>query len=435
MGSAGVHLLMTALLALILTSLIGNLFTLSRIFMALSKDEILPAGVGKLNDKGTPAKAIMAAAGISMIMPFVGRTAIGWIVDVTTIGAVIVYGFVSASSYKMAKTHGTRTERDLGLAGLVIMIAFGAYLLIPNLFGEGGMEPASYFLFVIWSVLGFVFFRRLLLKDKEKRYGRTIVVWIALLSLILFISLVWMSQTSMETSQNVLMETSEVYGAGETADEEFISEKLDYMMWRQGSSLLLVIGLFGFSLAILMSNYSVISKRAEESERELGHVRDLANKDPLTGVKSKLAFREKEAELDKLIVSGELGDLSLAVLDVNGLKHINDTYGHKAGDAYILSASRLICEIFLHSPVYRIGGDEFAVILTGHDRECREELVSNFNKAVEDNLSDGGVVVSIGFSDYHADKDQNLHDVFVRADELMYKRKQQLKSMGARTRE
>jgi len=61
---------------------------------------------------------------------------------------------------------------------------------------------------------------------------------------------------------------------------------------------------------------------------------------------------------------GEAPEFGVIGCDVNGLKKINDTLGHKAGDEYICAACKMLCEYFKHSPVFRIGGDEFVVILT-----------------------------------------------------------------------
>lgn len=98
MGSAGVWILMASLLSLVLTSLIGNLRALSRLFYATAADDILPDRFAELNDRQIPANAMLLVAGISCVIPFVGRTAIGWIVDVTTLGATMLYGFVSAAA-------------------------------------------------------------------------------------------------------------------------------------------------------------------------------------------------------------------------------------------------------------------------------------------------------------------------------------------------
>ena len=87
MGGFGVAALMLSLLSLVITSLIGNTSALSRLFFAMAKDKIMPAPLAELNDRGVPSKAVMLVVGVSCLIPLVGRTAIGWIVDVTTASA------------------------------------------------------------------------------------------------------------------------------------------------------------------------------------------------------------------------------------------------------------------------------------------------------------------------------------------------------------
>ena len=101
--------------------------------------------------------------------------------------------------------------------------------------------------------------------------------------------------------------------------------------------------------------------------------------------------------------------------------------GHEAGDEYIKSACTLICTQFDHSPVFRIGGDEFVAILKGSDYEKREELEGSFRKTIDENQRNGHVVVSSGLAVYQPDNDESFNDVFKRADQLMYERKQALK--------
>ncbi|MBQ7487942.1 MAG: APC family permease, partial [Clostridia bacterium] len=100
MGSTGIGILMLSLLALVLTSLIGMLRTVSRLCYAVAQDGILPERFAKLNDKQIPVNAIVLVLLVSLPIPFVGRTAIGWIVDTTTIGAIILYGFASLAVFK-----------------------------------------------------------------------------------------------------------------------------------------------------------------------------------------------------------------------------------------------------------------------------------------------------------------------------------------------
>ena len=102
-----------------------------------------------------------------------------------------------------------------------------------------------------------------------------------------------------------------------------------------------------------------------QREKELAIVRERANRDPLTGVKSKHAYVEAEAQYNAAIAQGAQKPFAIAFCDVNGLKTVNDTLGHAAGDELIRSAAMEICNVFDHSPVYRYGGDEFVAILGG----------------------------------------------------------------------
>ena len=166
----------------------------------------------------------------------------------------------------------------------------------------------------------------------------------------------------------------------------------------------------------------------EEYDREIGSFKRMAYKDPLTNVKSSTAYNESKSVYDDLIKAGSLKDFGVVVFDVNNLKYINDTQGHEAGDRYIRQGSRLICNTFKHSPVYRIGGDEFAVFLEGDDYRERGVLMTLFNDKVENNMKCNGVIVSAGMSVFDAERDRNFDDLFKRADYKMYERKRYLKS-------
>ena len=154
-----------------------------------------------------------------------------------------------------------------------------------------------------------------------------------------------------------------------------------------------------------------------------------AYKDGLTGVKNKLAYLEALAELETALENGELTEYGVVVFDVNGLKTINDTLGHEAGDEAIKSGCRIICHQFDHSPVFRIGGDEFVAILKGSDFANRETLLEAFRKTINENQKNGDVVVASGLAIYDASTDSSYNDVFKRADEAMYEHKRALKAV------
>jgi len=434
LGGAGVTILMLSLLALVITSLIGNTTALSRLFYSMAKDEILPRRFARLSPAGTPASAVMLVVGVSALVPLVGRTAIGWIVDVTTIGATLIYALVSASAMKHGSNVGDRREAWTGRIGLIIMLCFGAYLLLPNLVSRGSMAKETYFLFIAWSVLGFLFFRSILQRDRNRRFGSSIIVWVALLALVLFIALIWMRQAMIATNDAMLVNIQSYYEEQDdpdgvrSGDEMFIERQVAQAQSEDTRTMLMAVGMFAFALVIMLNNHSYMNKRSKESEM-------LANVDPMTGVKSKHAYLVNEKAMDAAIAEERAGPFAVVVCDVNGLKKINDTLGHKAGDEYIKEACRMVCVIYKHSPVYRVGGDEFVAVLTGQDYHARRDLLRAVHDQSVLHINQGGAVISAGMSDYRPGEDRSYHDVFVRADELMYEEKQLLKGLGAVTRD
>ncbi|WP_081832740.1 sensor domain-containing diguanylate cyclase [Oribacterium sp. P6A1] len=169
-------------------------------------------------------------------------------------------------------------------------------------------------------------------------------------------------------------------------------------------------------------------KRELEYASKLTAARNEANKDALTGVKSKHAYIDVEEEINRHIEEKTIKEFAVAVFDINGLKYINDTFGHKKGDEYIKKGCSEICEIFAHCPVFRVGGDEFAVIAQGKSYEDIELLMKQVENKNTENMKNGGVIVAAGFARFDGDK--NVAGVFERADKNMYENKKYLKSIS-----
>lgn len=178
---------------------------------------------------------------------------------------------------------------------------------------------------------------------------------------------------------------------------------------------------------ICIENRDADVRKEQEHLAALSTANQMARRDELTHTKNKTAYREMENTLQGLIEDGQ-GRFGIVVCDINGLKIVNDTEGHKAGDEYIKSSCALICRVFHHSPVYRIGGDEFAVVLQGRDYENRKNLIARLRKQVEENIRIGeGPVVASGMAEYQSVTDSSVEEVFNRADTLMYDDKTRLK--------
>ena len=287
LGQAGVTVLMLSLFAVILTSLIGNLLALSRLLFAAGREGQAPRGLSHLNKKGIPGKAMITVAVISVFMPFVGRTAIGWIVDVTTLGATLIYGLVSFAVYRSAKESGCRPEMATGLAGVGLMAVFLLLLLIPGLLPFHAMESVSYILFIVWSALGLFYYRLLLFWDRERKSRQTAAVWIVLLVLVLFASMMWVSRAT-ENAANLAVERIFTYHQShpDHDSENEATERTAYLKEQAAAisrtNILYTsvsLGVFLLFVLILMNNYrdnQKLGERLSEAEQEVISARKIA---------------------------------------------------------------------------------------------------------------------------------------------------------------
>ena len=182
----------------------------------------------------------------------------------------------------------------------------------------------------------------------------------------------------------------------------------------------------GLRLIVGLNNIDAQVRQAEEFDRKLAQAQALADIDALTGLKNKHAYLSAEAQLDREIVMHKGTQFAIVMLDVNDLKRVNDTLGHQAGDQYLQDAGRFICDTFRRSPVFRVGGDEFAVIAQDGDYANLDALLDEVRKHNEAALRSGGIVVACGMARF--ENDACVAAVFERADHSMYGDKARLKA-------
>ena len=155
--------------------------------------------------------------------------------------------------------------------------------------------------------------------------------------------------------------------------------------------------------------------------------------DSLTHVRNKGAFLLAIEELQEQINNGSIDpNFALGEFDCDGLKRINDEYGHDKGDIYLEKACSTISDVFKRSPVYRVGGDEFFIILKHEDFYNRNFLlerldivIDNINATAEEPWEQ--VWVSKGFAVYNPAEDNIVQKIIQRADKLMYENKRERK--------
>jgi len=179
-----------------------------------------------------------------------------------------------------------------------------------------------------------------------------------------------------------------------------------------------------------MENIEAEFQVKNEQEKNLQSAERMARLDELTGIKNKNAFAEFTETFDRRIKSGKQNfNFGIVICDVNDLKKINDTRGHSFGDEAIQRTSRLICDIFKRSPVFRIGGDEFAVLLTDSDYDNRDNLLKKLHEESQYNKrTRSGPEIASGLTVFNPETDKDFSTVFKRADKAMYENKNELKS-------
>ena len=171
------------------------------------------------------------------------------------------------------------------------------------------------------------------------------------------------------------------------------------------------------------------------------HISDLNTRayvDALTSVKNKGAFAVALDILQMQMNENKEFKFAIGVFDCNDLKLVNDQFGHDKGDIYLQTACRLISKIFKNSTVYRIGGDEFSVILEDEDFDNLQILITQFDTTAEKITAEAQnkweqVRVARGFAIFDSTSEENAIDVVRRADQYMYSNKREIKKAKPRS--
>ncbi len=161
-------------------------------------------------------------------------------------------------------------------------------------------------------------------------------------------------------------------------------------------------------------------------------INHVAYRDSLTGIRNVTAYKEQVEALETKMKNG-YSNFGVIALDTNGLKIINDQYGHEAGDGLLIGATRLICSVFKHSPVFRTGGDEFTVILEGLDYQNREQLLEQLAEDMQHAFFEYQgekfpIEIAKGMATCRPNVDTDYAQIYKRADDAMYIDKARMKA-------
>lgn len=286
MGHTGLMLIGIAAFSGILTGMIGHTVALSRLIKSAADDEMIPKVFQKTNRRGVPWVAVCLISVVSCLILFMGRSAIGWIVDVTTIGATIVYGYTSISAYIQGRKEKHKPSMFFGLFGTITSLIVVIIYLLPSIRAQTQLPTESYMILIIWGILGIVAFRLLIAKDKSRRYGKSFGVWIILFFLILIITVIWVNKAAVDEaakiSHNIEIAhdmTAErtglnIYDENVMTMNRYTTESVNAFGLDVRNNVYILAALILFSLIIIFSIFSVVKKREQDIEAERVHAEE-----------------------------------------------------------------------------------------------------------------------------------------------------------------
>ena len=276
LGPLGVALIGGSMLSGQLTALFATYIAVSRLIRAMADDNMIPRWFGRCNRDGIPVNAILTVMYVSIPIPFLGRTVIGWPVDLSNLGAAIAYGYISAAAIVLVgkeKGGDHLVEKAAGVFGLVMSIVFSVLMLVPNYLSGSSLSTESYLLLTIWCFVGFLVYRRVFILDTQGKFGKSTVVWVTVLIVIFFSSLMWFRLAVCDSAKQVYNEF-----VGEIVTRETVRKSISLVNADMLVKSIIELCILVSSLAIILNLFSILHRRekkmflekvrAEENARE-----------------------------------------------------------------------------------------------------------------------------------------------------------------------
>ena len=248
LGETGIRLVGLAVLCALSTSVLGFYQASARVLVTMADDGLLPAKIGETAPDGTPRYAIFALMFISLPIPFLGRTAVGWNADVSTLSVAIVYAYISLCVYLTAKKEKDRFGLGMGAFGFVCAVLVLLFLLVPNVVNQNALTTESYFLLAGWSLIGIIYYWIIFKMDKAHRFGQSTIMWIMMLFLLFFSLIVWAS-----------LDTAARLNEGKAAVLAALSQHT-----------IILLAVMIVALVVLLNLFTTLLSRGRESEARMG---------------------------------------------------------------------------------------------------------------------------------------------------------------------
>ena len=204
LGACGRAVVGATLFLAIFTNLVGNTLAASRLLGAMADDGALPAWFGRRGADGSPRNAAIAIAAVSLATSPLGRTIVGVILDMALAGAAVAYAYASAAVFKTARAEGRRRSAACGAAGFALSVAMAVLFALPLLSDDAPMATESHLALALWCLAGLVVFLSVFRRDVRHRFGRSAVVWVSLLAVILGLSVLWVRRSAHDAGVRIL---------------------------------------------------------------------------------------------------------------------------------------------------------------------------------------------------------------------------------------
>lgn len=238
MGKPGLIIIGITALSGVLTGIIGGYRATIRVLSTMADDRILSEHFSKT------VYSTLFIMIFSVSLALFGRNTLSWFVDLTSFGAIVGFGYTSASAYKIAKKDGLKTVKITGMTGTIISFIFVIVQLVPRITALEAMGSEAFLLLSIWCLIGFVFYWRTIIRITLIEYSNIATSGVALFSLLIYSSLLWIAKY-IDSKDNI----KDVHAA----------------IARGGIILMIVI----FSgLVIMMYILNLVRKKQENAERE-----------------------------------------------------------------------------------------------------------------------------------------------------------------------
>ena len=158
LGFSGLFIIESAAICGVLTGIIAFYVATSRLLYSMAREKIMPSWFGVLNKQGAPSNAILFCMVVSIFVLLLGRRAIGWLVDMSSIGGAIGLGYTALAAWKYSRTDDRKDIAILGILGFIFSFIFALFLLVPLPGISNSLSKESYLMLFIWIIMGVIFY-------------------------------------------------------------------------------------------------------------------------------------------------------------------------------------------------------------------------------------------------------------------------------------